>query len=107
MRILDFEVERQRVKKSPSCDFSGLVAGSVGYLYTKFHLRGSDWENCSTIVARFWVNDKEYANILDKNNSCEIPPEVAKEKKFAVSVLGVNTAYRIETNKIHVRQGVY
>lgn len=107
MRILDFEVERQRVKKSTNCDFSGLVAGSVGYLRARFNFVGSDWKDCPTMIARFWVDDKEYAILLDKNNSCEIPPEVLKEKKFAVSVLGANTAYyKIETNKIYVRQEV-
>lgn len=107
MRILDFEVERQRVKRSQSCDFSGLVAGSVGYLRARFNFVGSDWQNCRAIVARFWIDDKEYATTLDKENGCEIPSEVLKEEKFAVSVLGANTAYRIETNKVYVRQEVH
>lgn len=111
MRILEFEVEKQRVKKKPTCDFSGLVAGSIGYLYAKFNIKDSDWRNCSDIIARFWVgdkeNEKEYAKRLDSNGQCEIPPEVLTEAKFGVSVLGVSTTYQIKTGKVYVRQEVH
>jgi len=110
LRTLEFEVTKQRLKKRPTCDFSGLVAGSVGYLHAKFNIEDSDWRNCPKIIARFWIGDKghekEYAKLLNTTYQCEIPPEVLTEEKFGVSVLCVNNTYQIETNKVYVRQGV-
>jgi hypothetical protein len=89
----------------PGCDFSGIVAGSVGYLRAKFHFTSREWARC-TKAARFWCGDKEYAVLLDDDNSCDIPAEALKEDRFHVSVLGAKTGYRIETTKLKVRQEV-
>lgn len=107
MRILEFNVQKQRLTKKTDCDFSGLVAGSVGYLRAKFYFAGDEWNRCSTRVARFWLNGKEDARLLDSDNSCEIPAAVLIGSKFEVSVLGAASGYKIETNKITVRQGVH
>lgn len=107
MRILEFNVTKQRLSKKIGCDFSGLVAGSVGYLRATFHFSNDDWSKCSTKIARFWINEQEHAERLDENNSCVIPPEVLIGSKFEVSVVGAASGYRIETNKINVRQEVY
>lgn len=107
MRILEFNVAKQRLTKKQTCDFSGLVAGSVGYLHAKFYFSENEWRDCTDKVARFWIGTQEHAAILDKNNRCEIPPEVLTGKKFEVSVIGVAPGYKIETNKIRVRQEVH
>ena len=106
LRILEFNVDKQRLIKRPGCDFSGLVAGSVGYLKAKFYLSDDAWGKCTNKVARFWINDLEHAELLDDSNSCVIPTEVLTGSKFKVSVLGVAPGYRIETNDINVRQEV-
>ena len=107
MRILEFNVQKQRLTKKIDCDFSGLVAGSVGYLRAKFYFSDNEWNGCSTRVARFWLDGKEHAEILDNNDSCEIPAAVLTGSKFEVSILGAASGYKIETNKITVRQGVH
>ena len=107
MRILEFNVAKQRITKKQDCDFSGLVAGSVGYLYAKFHFSENEWNRCAKKIARFWIGDREYAGALDKDDICEIPPEVLTGKRFGVSVIGASQDYKIETNKINVRQEVY
>lgn len=107
MRTLEFNVEKQRLNKKRDCDFSGLVAGTVGYLQAKFCFSNSEWAGCSTKVARFWLGEQEHAKCLDDNNSCVIPSEVLTGSKFEVSVIGAAPGYRIETNKITVRQEVY
>lgn len=107
MRILEFNVNKQRLNKKPNCDFSGLVAGSVGYLRAKFYFSDDDWHYCATKVARFWIDDKEYAEKLDLNDCCDIPAEVLIGSKFEVSMLGAASDYRIETNRVTVRQEVY
>ena len=106
MRILEFEVQKQRLKRRPICDFSGLVAGSIGYLRAKFYFSEEEWGSCSKKVARFWIDGTEHAAMLNDDNSCEIPPEVLTGSKFEVSIIGAATGYKIETNKICVRQEV-
>lgn len=106
MRILEFSVVKQRLMKKRSCDFTGLVAGSVGYLHAKFHFSENEWGNCTDKIARFWLDDQEHAVRLDENDSCVIPHEVLTGKNFEVSVLGATSGYKIETNKINVRQEV-
>ena len=107
MRILEFNVDKQRLNKRVDCDFGGLVAGSVGYLQTKFYFSENEWGDCTAKVARFWVDDVEHAEMLDSSNCCVIPSAVLTGSKFEVSVLGVAPGYRIETNKIAVRQEVH
>lgn len=104
-RILEFDVNKQRLTKKRSCDFSNIVAGSVGYLKAKFYFSQSEWRGCKK-AASFWVDDKETAVLLDKNNTCIIPPEVLMGDMFSVSVMGVRTDYKILTNKTKVRQEV-
>ena len=107
MRTLEFNVDKQRLNKKPGCDFSGLVAGTVGYLQAKFHFSDDEWSKCSTKIARFWIGEQEHAERLDTNDTCIIPSEVLTWSKFEVSVVGAAPGYRIETNKIAVRQEVY
>lgn len=107
MRILEFNVNKQRLIKKPGCDFGGLVAGSVGYLQAKFYFSESDWNDCTAKVARFWIDDVEHAELLDVNGCCTIPSAVLTGNKFTVSVLGAASGYSIETNRITVRQVVY
>lgn len=107
MRILEFNVQKQRLIKDRNCDFSGLVAGSVGYLHAKFSFSENEWGDCSIKIARFWLGEKEHAMVLDNNNCCEIPPEVLTGNIFQVSVVGAASGYKIETNKINVRQEVH
>ena len=107
MRILEFNVAKQHISKKQDCDFSGLVAGSVGYLHAKFYFSEPEWSKCDDKVARFWVGEKEYAKLLGGDNTCVIPPEVLTGKRFEVSVIGAAPGYKIETNKINIRQEVY
>ncbi len=107
MRILEFNVTKQRITKKQDCDFSGLVAGSVGYLYAKFHFSENEWSRCTNKIARFWIGEREYAKILGDDNTCVIPPEVLVGKRFKVSVIGAGSGYQIETNKTNIRQEVY
>ena len=106
LRLLEFNVNKQRLIKRPGCDFRGLVAGSIGYLKATFDLSEDEWKKCTDKVARFWIDEQEHAERLDDTGSCVIPPAVLTGSKFKVSVLGVAPGYRIETNDVTVRQEV-
>lgn len=105
MRILQFVTDGQRLKKQTNCDFSGLVAGSEGYLRAQFTF-SSEWDGCKK-AASFWVNGQEHARLLDKDNSCDIPPNALTESMFEVSVTGVKTGYKINSTRTKVKQEVY
>ena len=104
MRTLKFIVSGQTIRKSPDCDFSGLVAGSKGYLKAKFQF-SNEWHGCKK-AASFWLDGKEHAVLLDDFESCLIPDEALANDKFEVSVTGVKNKYKITTNKTKVRQEV-
>ena len=105
-RILEFEVQRQRLTKKRSCDFANIVSGSSGYLKAKFHFSEDEWTGCRK-AASFWINDEETAVLLDETNTCLIPSEVLTGDRFSVSVTGVRNNYKIKTNKSVVKQEVY
>lgn len=105
MRILEFEVKKQRLVKRRACDFSGLVRGSVNYLSARLYFTNDEWQQCSIKIARFWVQGREYAVLLDENDSCIVPKEAVNSDTFGVSVLGVAKTHKIETNAVYVRQG--
>lgn len=105
MRTLEFNVNGQRLKKRSDCDFSGIVAGSVGYLRAKFHF-SEEWKGCKK-AASFWRDGYEFAVLLDEDDSCVIDSNALTEDHFQVSVTGVKHNYSIKSGKVKVRQEVY
>lgn len=103
MRLLEFNVDSQRVYKDPDCDFNNIVAGTKNYLRAKFTF-SDEWKDCIKAVS-FWRGEKEYAVLL-KDDECDIPPEVLIGATFRVSVAGRRNDYYITTNKTIVRQEV-
>lgn len=104
-RVLEFTVDRQRIIKKKDCDFSHIVAGSVGYLKAKFYFTSSEWRGCIK-AASFWLNGKESAVLIDKSNTCIIPSDALVSEKFEVSVTGMKDTFKITTNKTKVKQEV-
>lgn len=101
MRTLRFIVNGQTIEKDPSSDFSGLVAGTSGYLQAQFAF-DNDWDGCKK-AASFWCLGREYATpVID--GACMIPAEALTWKTFGVSVTGTKKDYVIPTNKITVYQ---
>lgn len=103
MRQLMFNVNSQCITRDPECDFSGLVAGTVGYLQACFSF-SPEWDGCK-LVAQFWRGEEEHARFII-DGTCDIPPDVLLGRTFKVSVIGVRDGYRISTNKVVVRQEV-
>ena len=72
MRNLDFIVDGQKLARDPLCDFTGIAAGSVGYLQARFRF-SKEWSGCKK-VAVFTHRGKQYPVGL-KDNMCVIPWE--------------------------------
>ena len=104
MRTLVFNVKKQIIERDQSCDFSGLVAGTSGYLKAKF-LFSAAWDNCAKVAGFFSKDDKEFPPCeLDKNNSCMIPEEALKQHEFKIKLYGKRDGYSIMTNSITIKQ---
>ena len=70
MRVLEFIASGQRLVPSPHCDFTGIVAGSRGYLQARVFF-DKEWADCKK-VAVFVSKGREYPVAL-RYNLCEIP----------------------------------
>lgn len=102
MRILNFNVDGQSLKKDPACDFSGIVKGSKGYLQCSFAF-SREWDGCK-VAASFWSYDKEKGAAPVINGRCKIPDEITDFKSFQVCLIGVRDGYRITTGKVKIEQ---
>lgn len=97
MRTLKFIVDKLNISRDPSCDFSGLVPGTEGYLQAEFSF-SKEWDDCVKIAA-FYDNKNEYSVMLEDGKSCIIPNEAADRPAFGVRVYGKSTKHKIVTNK--------
>lgn len=97
MRNLEFNASGQTLKRAPACDFSGIVAGSRGYLFARFYF-SADWASCKK-VAVFTYRGIDYPVGL-KDNMCEVPAEVLAGGPVQVYVLGARGTSRIPTNAV-------
>ena len=104
-RILEFDVNKQRMTKRKGCDFSHIIAGTVGYLKAKFYFSPSEWDGCRK-AASFWYKSDEYAVLLDENDTCTIPEEALTGEMFVVTLTGRRDGYNILTNEVKVKQEV-
>lgn len=99
MRTLQFKVAGQKLSKDG--DFSGLVAGTKGYLQTAYNF-DADWDGCKK-AAVFLRYDKEYpAPIV--NGRCVVPDEITQYNRWTVRLIGERNGYRITTNEVEVKQ---
>lgn len=102
MRMLQFIVDGQNLKKDPACNFLNLIRGSKGYLKCKFQL-SDEWKKLR-IIATFWRYDKEMAAIWVTDGACGIPDEVAELKNFKIVLTGVKGNKLIKTNAVKISQ---
>lgn len=99
MRTLQFKVTGQNLSKSG--DFSGIVAGTKGYLRLYFDF-DPEWAGCKKAVI-FSRYDREQA-LPVINGGCPVPDEITEHKRWKVYLVGVKDGYRIITNEVEVRQ---
>lgn len=85
MRVLRFIVTGQTLKRDTLCDFTGIAAGSRGYLFARFSF-DNDWSGCKK-VAVFTNKGKEYP-VGITGNLCQIPAEALTGPVVQVYVLG-------------------
>lgn len=101
MRTLKFIITAQNIQKDPDCDFSGIVAGTEGYLQAEF-LFSEEWAGCR-MAAVFRCLGKEYAQPV-KNGRCEIPADALTWDRFSVRLVGQKENYRITTDELIIQQ---
>lgn len=95
MRVLEFIADGQKLAQAPACDFTGIVAGSRGYLRARF-MFSREWAGCKK-VAVFKSKGQEYPVPLELN-MCEIPAEALTGSAVQVYVVGRRPGFQIATN---------
>lgn len=93
MKVLDFNVVEQTITRDPLCDFSGLVAGSRGYIRARFHF-SADWAGCKKVAI---FSDRP---VPLTNNTCEIPAEALTGATVRVRVVGRRPGFEISTGTV-------
>lgn len=101
VKYLDFIIVGQTIQRAPECDFSGLVAGSRGYLRARFRFSG-DWVGCRKVVI-FSAKGKDYPAALI-NNTCEIPAEALTCELVKVRAVGRRDGFEISTGTVAFSQ---
>lgn len=105
MRVLEFSLKEQKLLKQG--DFSGIAAGSRGYLKCHFAAEDNDWRLAKKVAV---FGDGMLVK-LDANGECMVPDEMADRKSFKVKVAGERAmpggnTVRMMTNAVLVEQVV-
>lgn len=98
MRRLIFAVEGQKLSKQG--DFSGITAGSKGYLRCNFVTGDSDWLGAKKVA----LFNETSAVAVDEAGECAVPDEVTGEKSFKLRLIGQNGSTRMTTNAVLIEQ---
>ena len=99
MRTLQFKVSGQSLSKDG--DFSGLIAGTKGYLYAAY-IFDSEWGGCKKAAVFSRYGEEHPVPIV--NGKCAVPDEITGCKRWKVYLVGEKAGYRITTNEVEVRQ---
>lgn len=104
MRTLRFIVRDQIIEKDPTCDFSGLVPGSVGYLQAEF-IFSPEWKGFAKVATFFSSLGKEYTPAMLKDGrTCIIPFEALQKRTIKIQIIGRKEDMIMKTNKVTVFQ---
>lgn len=103
MRILKFEANGQKLKKESSCDFSGIVPGTFGYLKASFSF-SAEWTGMVKVAEFRKLTSDEPVSVPIINNECMVPVEVTGGNKWYVRVIGKRGDVLIPTGNCRVRQ---
>ena len=103
MRTLKFIVSGQRIEKDPNCDFSGIVAGTAGYLSCQFDF-DKEWSGTVQVAEfrRYETSDPIPVKIV--GGCCEAPEKVLTGRNWYLRIVGKNKNLKITTNNIRVDQ---
>jgi len=99
VKVLDFNIVGQTITRDPRCDFSGIVAGSRGYIHARFRF-SADWAGCKK-VAVFSGHPVPLVH-----NTCEIPAEALTGTSVQVRVVGRRPGFEISTDTVAFPQKI-
>lgn len=104
MRTLKFIVDGQLIKQDPSCDFTGLVPGTEGYLRAEFSFSKEWIGSTKTVMFHSTMGKACPPQLLKDGKTCVIPSEVLRKRVFKISIIGKKANTTLTTNKVEVNQ---
>lgn len=103
MRTLRFTVDAQKISPDPSCDFSGIVPGTAGYLKSHFSF-SAEWSGMVKVAEfRKYACDSPIP-IPIVCGECMVPAEVTGGKSWIVKVIGKRGDVILPTGNCKVEQ---
>ena len=103
MRTLRFVVDAQKISPDPSCDFSGIVPGTAGYLKSHFSF-SAEWSGMVKVAEfRKYACDSPIP-IPIVHWECILPEEVTDGKSWLVKVIGKKGDVILPTGNCKVEQ---
>lgn len=107
MRTLKFIVNGQKLSKDPNCDFSGIVAGTKGYLKAEF-IFSDEWKDLIKVLG-YSSNRMKEDIVFIKDDSILIPESILGDSRLIFRITGVRSLnssndLTIVTNKVRVTQ---
>lgn len=103
MRTLRFIVDAQKISPDPSCDFSGIVPGTAGYLKAQFSF-SAEWSGLVKVAEfRKYLCD-EPVSVPIINGECAVPDTVTGSKAWYVKIVGKRGGVIIPTGNCKVEQ---
>lgn len=103
MRTLKFSVDKQKLTKQG--DFTGLVAGTSGYLQAQFGF-SADWSGYRK-AAVFTCRDGAEHPVLITGGTCMVPDEAAACDSFKVHVVGRRGDEELRSSRVTIIQRRY
>ena len=103
MRVLKFLVEGQIIRPDPSCDFSGLVPGTQGYLQAEFEF-SKEWKGCLKVAEFHCLGNECPPQVLEDGKNCIIPAEALVGRNFSIKIWGKRNGFKITTDTVRVSQ---
>lgn len=103
MRILEYFVNGNEIKKIPRNNYSGLIPKSKESVKLKFTF-SSEWDNTAKVVEFVTRDGKECEPQILINNVCMIPEQALNEYIFYIRVLGKSKDDLLTTEKMTICQ---
>lgn len=102
MITLEFELNKQFINRT---DNENPVADSKNYLRAHFTFATEDWQD-KTVTVIFTKDGKSYFQLLDDDNSCDVPHEVISQGYIYVSAFA-NDLVTSNQSRVYIQKSGY
>lgn len=101
MRVLQFILDKDGLRKKEGCDFSNIPKGTTNFIKLQF-LCSYEFQNEAKACMIESISQGEYVPVV--NNECIIPDKFAISSEIEIQVITKVNNVLFKTNKVKIRQ---